>query len=125
MGRKKKSETISDTTNIRLMSRQARQELECRVCHIETCIVSMEVGSVVCDYCVSLMVGPPELPPQLRPKSGYPRGWHLKMLFISDDGKYFSRGVEVTKEESKLLTRATPVLDPMRQKRKYKKRTPK
>jgi len=128
MGRRKKvvaSEQTETTLDTRMKTRSHRKELECRICHFESCIVAMDVGSVICDYCVALMAGPPELPTQLRPKTGYPRGWHLKMIFISEDGKYFSKGVEVTKEEAKHIKAEIPVIDPKRVKRAYKKRTTK
>lgn len=84
------------------------KDLECKVCHIEWIEVTMDVGAIICDRCVALMVGPPE---EIKPKppiTGYPRGWHLKSLFI-DNGKYFSKGKEITKKEANLLINPTPV----------------
>jgi len=107
MGRKKKAIAHTADSITALQSPTGRKELECRVCNSEWVIVSMEVGSIVCSRCVTKMVAPPENPSTPKPSSGYPRGWHLKVVYEAEDGKYFSKGKEITKKEAVLLLGTT------------------
>ncbi len=104
MGRKKKTTTQTTESIAAFQSPSDRKDLECRVCNSEWVSVSMEVGSIVCARCVSKMVAPPENPSTPKPSSGYPRGWHLKVVYEAEDGKYFSKGKEITKKEADALS---------------------
>lgn len=57
-------------------------------------LVGKDVGVVICDWCVQLMVPPPQIT-TVKPKSDKPRGWHFKKYF-EHDGIVYSLGEEVT-----------------------------
>lgn len=63
--------------------------------------VSMDVSSVICDYCVQMMIPAPELP-VTKSKSEKPRGWHFKKFFefegiVYSFGEVVSDASEITK----------------------------
>jgi ribosomal protein S27E len=81
------------------------QELECSKCKDEIVMVSKDTSSVICSKCVQMMIPPPVEVKKVKKlaQTDYPRGWHRKKLFISNDGKYFTKGKEITKEQADKL----------------------
>ena len=109
MGRKKKVVAAPQLDDSMEVYRPPENHMvDCKICHIESEWVSADVGAIICDTCVSMLVGPPEIAEPPKPATGYPRGWHLRTLFISDEGNYFSKGVELSNKERKALENATP-----------------
>jgi len=77
-----------------------KHELECDMCHAEIIVVSQDVSRVICDYCVQSMVLSPNAMDPKKVVTGYPQGWHLKKLYVSEDGKYFCKGKEIPKPDN-------------------------
>jgi hypothetical protein len=77
-----------------------KHELECDMCHAEIIVVSQDVNRVICDYCVQSMVLSPNAMDPKKVVTGYPQGWHLKKLYVSEDGKYFCKGKEIPKPDT-------------------------
>jgi hypothetical protein len=101
--RKKKQDTVAQRT---LMSISEMKDMECSKCHNTTAYVSVDVTKLICHRCVAIMAGPPEefLLKQIKSETAsYPRGWHLKHIFISEGGKYYTKGREITKAEAKVI----------------------
>ena len=112
-------------TKEELRKSSRKKDLECYVCNTIWVVVSSDVSRVMCHRCVALMVGPPEELNRPEP-TGYQRGWHLRKLFISEDGKYFNRGTEITKKEAEMLDQV-PDITPTKKSKKTaeKKKVPK
>lgn len=101
--------------------RRGLQTLTCSKCQFEDVLVALDVSSVICSNCVSLMVAPPEHVTQKKETTGMPRGWHFKKAF-QFEGKYYSKGKEITKKEFDLLDKPAKTQKVSSVKRKTGKR---
>ena len=75
------------------------KDLECSKACGETVRVTEETESVICALCACKMVGPTDNMLKRaargeRKKSGRPRGWHLKPVFVDKEGNVFHKGIE-------------------------------
>lgn len=99
--------------------------VNCLICHAGV-EVDRDTRAVACGSCVARVIpGPVHKPVKAPPKepkltksgkprakrgegkkyvpSGFPRGWHFKVLYKHTDGKYYSRGKEITAVKAKKL----------------------
>jgi hypothetical protein len=90
-----------------------KHELECDMCHAEIIVVSQDVSRVICDYCVQSMVLSPNAMDPKKVVTGYPQGWHLKKLYVSEDGKYFCKGKEIPKPDDPKMEKIVKKVVPM------------
>jgi len=61
--------------------------------------VDSSVESVICWYCVSHMVAPPEIRAVQHPTNGIrkAKGWHFMKVYVDAEGNVFHEGVEQPK----------------------------
>ena len=93
--------------------------LECIKCGRWVENVGEEAKTVICSYCVLIMVGMPEELKQAYKPTGRPPGWHFMNEFVDKDGNVFHKGKEMKKLKGTLPS--TKVSPP--KKRKSKRRT--
>jgi hypothetical protein len=79
--------------------------LMCSECGEEELEVNMDIGKVICAYCVQRMVAPPDNYVK-KEKSDKPKGWHFKAYF-EHEGKVYVRGVEIVEEDEIARLRKT------------------
>ena len=75
-----------------------KEEIWCSRCKKVSVISNSNVKELVCGLCFAReMIGEEvAVVKEKQSKLKYPRGWHRKKLFVSDDGKTFSFGKEIT-----------------------------
>ena len=72
------------------------QTLACRKCGRWVDNVGETAHTVICSYCVQLLVGFPE-EKTVKVSSGRPVGWHFMNEFVDKKGNVFHKGVEQPK----------------------------
>ena len=93
--------------------------LECRKCGRWVENIGEDAKTVVCSYCVMVMVGFPEEPKSAYKPTGRPAGWHFMKEYVDKDGNVFHKG----KEQLKLKGTLPPTKVKPTKKRKNKRRT--
>jgi hypothetical protein len=92
--------------------------LECKKCGRWVDNVGEEAKTVMCSYCIMMLVGMPEESKSTYKPTGRPAGWHFMKEFVDKDGNVFHKGVEQPKLKGTL--KPTKVKPP---KKKVKRRT--
>jgi hypothetical protein len=83
----------SPTKNKSFPIRMKRLDMTCRVCNRIVRGIGYDTVSVTCRWCV---ISNTEADVSKNKTSGFPRGWHLKAKFVSEDGRVFHKGIEQT-----------------------------
>lgn len=73
--------------------------LECSKCHRVVEQLNADTASVICSYCVQLMVEPPTMK---KASSGRSRGWQFKKEYQSPEGVLYSYGEPVDESNSEI-----------------------
>ena len=92
--------------------------LECKKCGRWVDNVGEEAKTVMCSYCIMMLVGMPEESKSTYKPTGRPAGWHFMKEFVDKEGNVFHKGVEQPKQKGTL--KPTKVKPP---KKKVKRRT--
>lgn len=117
--RKRRTRKVSKSFATRLMSGE-RIELECSKCGRLVENLSPDTASVICSWCVQLMVAPPQMKDSNKEKR--PRGWQFKKRYVSPSGIVYSFGKEVKEDGGTDRIRKTSVAKTKKKKPKKPKK---